>query len=50
MSLWILFFIDTNTLFRGWFIGCKAIQSLPFFCFGLYLKEKKWTPMRYLGR
>ena len=37
-------FIDTNTLFRGWFIGCKTIQSLPFFCLGLYLREKKWLP------
>jgi hypothetical protein len=38
------FFIDTNTLFRGWFIGCKTIQSLPFFCLGLYLRDKKWMP------
>ena len=37
-------FIETNTVFRGWFIGCKTIQCVPFFCFGLYLKERGWRP------
>ena len=37
-------FIETNTIFRGWFVGCKTIQCVPFFCLGIYLKEKKWKP------
>ncbi len=36
-----LFSIDT--VFRGWYVG-RAIPSLPFFCFGLLLKERKWIP------
>lgn len=36
-----LFSIDA--IFRGWYIG-RAIPSLPFFCFGLFLKEQKWYP------
>ena len=33
--------ISIDTLFGGYFLG-RAIPSLPFFCFGLYIKEKKW--------
>ena len=36
-----LFSIDT--IFRGWYVG-RAIPSLPFFCFGLFLKEQKLIP------
>lgn len=42
MSFEALFF-SIDTIFRGWYIG-RAIPSLPFFCFGLFLKEKGWAP------
>lgn len=32
-----------DTLFRGWYIG-RLIPSLPFFCFGFFLKDIKWNP------
>lgn len=35
--------ISIDTLFRGYYIG-RLIPCLPFFCFGLYLKDTKWTP------
>lgn len=39
------YFISIDTIFRGWYIG-RAIPSLPFFCFGLYLKTQRWIPKR----
>lgn len=41
------YFISIDTLFRGWYIG-RLIPSLPFFCFGFFLKDKKWNP-QYLS-
>lgn len=35
--------VSIDTLFRGWYIG-RLIPSLPFFCFGIFLKDKKWGP------
>ncbi len=46
MVIWISLessFISVDTFFRGWFIG-RLVPCMPFFCMGLYLKEKKWTP------
>lgn len=37
------YLVSIDTLFRGWYIG-RLIPSLPFFCFGFYLKECKWKP------
>lgn len=36
-------FLNINTIFRGWYIGL-LVPSLPFFCFGFFLKDKGWTP------
>ncbi len=35
--------VSVDTICRGWYIG-RAIPSLPFFCFGLFLKEYRWIP------
>ncbi len=35
--------ITIEVLSRGYFWG-RAIPSLPFFCMGLYIKNKKWDP------
>ena len=46
MVIWVSlesWFISVDSLFRGWFIG-RLVPCMPFFCLGLYLKEKKWTP------
>mgnify|MGYP002626965261 CR=1 FL=1 len=32
-----------DTLFRGYYIG-TIIPSLPFFCLGIFLKDKQWHP------
>lgn len=40
------YFLNIDTLFRGWYIG-RLIPSMPFFCFGFYLKDKKWTPQGF---
>lgn len=37
------YLIEVDTLVHGWFWG-RALPSLPFFCFGLYLKDKGWCP------
>ena len=37
------YLISVDTLFRGYYIG-RMIPSLPFFCIGLYIKEKGWKP------
>lgn len=37
------YLISVDKLFRGWYIG-RLIPSLPFFCFGFYLKDQKWNP------
>ncbi|MBR1411282.1 MAG: acyltransferase family protein [Prevotella sp.] len=37
------YLVSVDTLFRGYYIG-RMFPSLPFFCIGLYLKEKKWKP------
>lgn len=39
--------ISIDTLFRGYFIG-RLVPCIPFFCFGFYLKDIKWTP-RLIG-
>lgn len=39
----INYLIDIDTLFRGYYIG-HVIPSLPFFCFGFYLKDNHWSP------
>ena len=35
--------VRIDTLFRGYYIG-RTIPSLPFFCLGLYLKDRNWNP------
>ena len=35
--------ISIDTLFRGYLIG-RLVPSLPFFCFGFYLKDRLWSP------
>ena len=39
------YFISIDSIFRGLYIG-RLIPSMPFFCFGLYLKFKKIDPQR----
>lgn len=34
---------DINTLFRGYYIG-TVVPALPFFCLGMFLKDKSWHP------
>jgi len=38
------YLISIDTLFRGWYIS-RLIPSLPFFCFGFFLKDNKWNPL-----
>lgn len=35
--------ISVDTLFRGYLIG-RLVPSLPFFCFGFFLKDRLWSP------
>lgn len=35
--------VDIDTLFRGYYVG-TIIPSLPFFSFGLFLKDIQWNP------
>jgi len=37
------YLIEVDALVHGWYWG-RALPSLPFFCFGLYLKDKGWYP------
>jgi len=37
------YLIDIDTLFRGYYIG-YMIPSLPFYCFGFFLKDNHWSP------
>lgn len=37
------YWVSIDTLFKGWYIG-RFIPSLPFFCFGFFLKGKRWGP------
>ena len=37
------YLIEINSLFRGYYIGLM-IPSLPYFCTGLFLKDKGWKP------
>ena len=37
------YLISVDTIFRGYYIG-RLVPCLPFFCFGFYLKDKKWKP------
>lgn len=37
------YLISIDTIFHGYLIG-RMVPSLPFFCFGMYLKDKKWSP------
>lgn len=46
MVIWVSLessIICVDSVFRGWFIG-RLVPCMPFFCMGLYLKEKRWTP------
>lgn len=43
------YLIDIDTLFRGYYIG-HVIPSLPFFCFGFYLKDNHWIPQNLSAR
>ncbi len=36
-------FVSIDTLFYGYYLG-TIVPSLPFFCFGLLLKELQWNP------
>ena len=38
--------ISVDTIFRGYLFG-RAIPSLPFFCFGLWLKNNSWEPRQF---
>lgn len=37
------YLINVDKLCRGWYIG-RLIPSLPFFCFGFFIKDRKWNP------
>ena len=37
------YLISIDTIFHGYLIG-RMVPSLPFFCFGMYLKDKNWSP------
>ena len=37
------YLINVDSLCRGWYIG-RALPSMPFFCLGIFLKEKGWSP------
>lgn len=37
------YLISVDKLCRGWYIG-RLLPSLPFFCFGFFIKERKWDP------
>lgn len=37
------YLISVDSLFHGWYIG-RALPSMPFLCFGFYLKERGWSP------
>lgn len=37
--------VSIDSLFGGYYLG-RIIPSLPFFCFGLSLRDREWTPRK----